>query len=226
MAPPSLFIVALVLITIATVDATTFTIFNKCSYTVWPAAIPVGGGTRLDPGQKTTLTAPAGTAGARIWARTGCKFDSSGRGSCVTGDCGGILVCAAGGATPATLAEYTLGTAGKSDFYDISLVDGFNVPMSFGPVGGSSCHAISCAADINAKCPAALKVNGGCVSACIKFNTEQYCCRTSGPSACQPTDYSRFFKGLCPDAYSYAYDDKSSTFTCAAGTNYQVTFCP
>ncbi|VAI26617.1 unnamed protein product [Triticum turgidum subsp. durum] len=127
---------------------------------------------------------------------------------------------------PASLAEYTLGTGSNADFYDISLVDGFNVPMSFGPVGGS-CRAVSCAADINAKCPSELKVDGGCMSACGKFGTAQYCCPPpSTPSTCGPTNYSRFFKGLCPDAYSYAYDDKTSTFTCASGTNYQLTFCP
>ena len=29
-----------------------------------------------------------------------------------------------------------------------------------------------------------------------------------------------------PDAYSYAKDDQTSTFTCPAGTNYRVDFCP
>ncbi|PNT62577.1 hypothetical protein BRADI_4g05430v3 [Brachypodium distachyon] len=208
------------------VDAARFTITNKCSYTVWPASIPVGGGVRLDPGRTTTLDVAAGTPAVRIWARTGCTFDASARGSCKTGDCGGKLACTAGGKPPATLAEFTLGSgSGSRDFYDVSLVDGFNVPVSFAPAAGSGCHAISCAADINARCPPELKVDGGCASACLKFNTDRYCCQ-SGPAKCQPSDYSRFFKGLCPDAYSYAFDDKSSTFTCAAGTNYQITFCP
>ncbi|BAF26073.1 Os10g0147200, partial [Oryza sativa Japonica Group] len=36
-----------------------------------------------------------------------------------------------------------------------------------------------------------------------------------------------FFKAACPRAYSYAYDDSTSTFTCAAGaTDYAITFCP
>ncbi|MCI07889.1 thaumatin-like protein 1-like, partial [Trifolium medium] len=29
----------------------------------------------------------------------------------------------------------------------------------------------------------------------------------------------------CPKAYSYAYDDASSTFTCS-GADYSITFCP
>ncbi|CAH9134567.1 unnamed protein product [Cuscuta epithymum] len=33
---------------------------------------------------------------------------------------------------------------------------------------------------------------------------------------------------MCPQAYSYAYDDKTSTFTCPSGpnNNYLITFCP
>uniref|UniRef100_J3LCG7 Phytocyanin domain-containing protein n=1 Tax=Oryza brachyantha TaxID=4533 RepID=J3LCG7_ORYBR len=36
-----------------------------------------------------------------------------------------------------------------------------------------------------------------------------------------------FFKNACPRAYSYAYDDATSTFTCTGGdTTYAITFCP
>uniref|UniRef100_M8CCG5 Thaumatin-like protein n=1 Tax=Aegilops tauschii TaxID=37682 RepID=M8CCG5_AEGTA len=36
-----------------------------------------------------------------------------------------------------------------------------------------------------------------------------------------------FFKTACPRAYSYAYDDATSTFTCAGGVSaYAITFCP
>ena len=35
----------------------------------------------------------------------------------------------AGGVPPVTLAEITLNGAGGLDFYDVSLVDGFNVPV-------------------------------------------------------------------------------------------------
>uniref|UniRef100_M8C4V8 Thaumatin-like protein n=1 Tax=Aegilops tauschii TaxID=37682 RepID=M8C4V8_AEGTA len=163
------FILAL-LLAIAATDAITVHVLNKCPYTVWPGAVPVGGGSRLDPGQAAAIQVPPGTAAGRIWGRTGCNFDASGHGSC---------------------------------------------------------HAISCAADINAKCPSELKMDGGCSSACLKFGTPKYCCTPPlTPSTCGPTDYSRFFKGLCPDAYSYAYDDKSSSFTCPVGSDYQVTFCP
>ncbi|CAI8619371.1 unnamed protein product [Vicia faba] len=45
--------------------------------------------------------------------------------------------------------------------------------------------------------------------------------------SCGATDYSRYFKTRCPDAYSYPKDDATSTFTCPGGTtNYRVVFCP
>ena len=68
-----------------------------------------------------------------------------------------------------------------------------------------------------------------CRSACEAFAEAEYCCSGAygSPAACAPTPYSRFFKGACPAAYSYAYDDATSTFTCAAaGGGYDVVFCP
>ncbi|VAI26615.1 unnamed protein product [Triticum turgidum subsp. durum] len=44
------FILAL-LLAIAATDGITVHLLNKCPYTVWPGAYPVGGGSRLDPGQ-------------------------------------------------------------------------------------------------------------------------------------------------------------------------------
>nr|AKU38392.1 pathogenesis-related protein 5 [Allium sativum] len=202
-------------------SAATFAVTNKCPYTVWAAAVP-GGGRRLDPGQSWTINVAPGTTGARIWGRTGCSFDGSGRGNCQTGDCGGVLQCTAYGRPPNTLAEFALNQFNGQDFFDISLVDGFNIGIDFSPTSGN-CHGIRCAADIVGECPAQLKAPGGCNNPCTVFGGEQYCCN-QGP--CDPTDYSRFFKRNCPDAYSYPQDDQTSLFTCPAGTNYSVVFCP
>nr|GLL45165.1 hypothetical protein T459_00328 [Ipomoea trifida] len=207
-------------------SAANFEVHNNCPYTVWAAATPVGGGQRLDQGQSWNINVPPGTAMARIWGRTNCNFDGSGRGSCQTGDCGGVLQCTGWGKPPNTLAEFALNQFNNLDFFDISNIDGFNIPISFAPTspGADKCHSISCTADIIGQCPAALKVPGGCNNPCTTFGGQQYCC-TNGP--CGPTDYSRFFKGLCPDAYSYPQDDATSTFTCPGGsTDYRVTFCP
>ncbi|CAM9001535.1 unnamed protein product [Rhodiola kirilowii] len=218
----SAFLLAIGIINFA--NAAQFVITNNCPYTVWAGAVP-GGGRRLDPrpSQTWTLDVAPGTAGARIWARTGCNFDASGQGRCETGDCGGLLACQGYGSPPNTLAEYALNQFSNLDFFDISLVDGFNVPMDFSPTSGGCTRGIKCIADINGQCPGPLRAPGGCNNPCTVFKTDEYCCNSGN---CSPTDYSRFFKQKCPDAYSYPKDDPSSTFTCPGGTNYKVVFCP
>ncbi|KAL8162603.1 hypothetical protein V2J09_014092 [Rumex salicifolius] len=206
-------------------SAREFTIINDCKETIWPAVTPggsfAGGGFTLKPGKSMSFTAPVGWVG-RIWGRTGCNFNSAGNGSCQTGSCGTSLQCkSASGETPATLAEFTLAA---TDFYDVSLVDGFNVPMVVTPVDGKgNCTVAGCDSDLRRNCPAELqrKAGGrtvGCRSACDVYGTDAYCCRGvyGNPVVCQPTYYSKKFKDACPTAYSYAYDDPSSIFTCSA----------
>ncbi|KFK33653.1 hypothetical protein AALP_AA5G041900 [Arabis alpina] len=226
------------------VSATVFTLQNNCPYTVWPGILSGNsnnlgdGGFPLTPGASVQLTSPPGWSG-RFWARTGCNFDSTGRGSCVTGDCGGILKCTGSGVPPATLAEFTVGSSiSDKDFYDVSLVDGYNVEMGITPQGGDGsgdCHYAGCVADINEICPNELRImdpynNGNvaaCKSACAAFNSPEFCCTGAHatPDTCSPTQYSTMFKNACPSAYSYAYDDATSIFTCS-GSNYLITFCP
>lgn len=215
----------------------TFTFVNRCEYTVWPGILANAGSPRLDstgfelPKETSrSFQAPTGWSG-RFWARTGCNFDDSGSGSCLTGDCGsGQVECnGLGAAPPATLAEFTLGTGGQ-DFYDVSLVDGYNLPMVVEGSGGSGmCASTGCSTDLNRQCPAELKVGDGdaCKSACEAFGSPEYCCSGAfnTPATCRPSVYSEMFKAACPRSYSYAYDDATSTFTCT-GADYTVTFCP
>jgi hypothetical protein len=223
-----------------------FVFVNKCAQTVWVGAYgapaPEGGGFRLDAGQSHTVAMPAGKWSGRFWGRTGCRFDAGGAGSCETGDCGGKLACAgATGKTPATLAEFTLGDAANPDFYDLSLVDGYNLPMGIAPLEGTftrspgaahDCLVPSCAHDLDASCPAELRLMSGaqvigCLSACERFKTDEYCCAGAHnqPATCPPFSYAQVFKAACPTAYSYAYDDATSTFTCR-GEDYAIFFCP
>ncbi|XP_052199719.1 thaumatin-like protein [Diospyros lotus] len=206
---------------LAETHAATFDITNNCNFTVWAAAIP-GGGRRLDQGETWSINVRSGSTLGRFWGRTNCNFDEKGRGHCQTGDCDGLLECKGYGTPPNTLAEYALKQFSDLDFYDISLVDGFNVAMEFTPTTGN-CRGLKCTADINQQCPTELKAPGGCNNPCRVFNTSEYCC-TSGN--CNPTTYSKFFKQRCPDAYSYPKDDQTSTFTCPSGTDYRVAFCP
>ncbi|KAL3514779.1 hypothetical protein ACH5RR_027496 [Cinchona calisaya] len=221
----------------------TFTLVNKCGYTVWPGILSGAGtaplsvtGFALHVGESKIIEAPS-SWGGRMWGRTNCTQDSTGVFSCVTGDCGsGKLECAGGnGAPPATLAEFKLDGDGGKDFYDVSLVDGYNLPMLVVPQGGSgpNCTTIRCVMDLNGTCPSELKVTGtggqsvACKSACDAFGQAQYCCSGaySNPDTCKPSKYAVVFKNACPHAYSYAYDDKTSTFTCT-GADYIITFCP
>ncbi|XP_072147468.1 thaumatin-like protein 1b [Setaria viridis] len=100
-------------------------------------AIPstVTGGDTHGRCQTLAVTVASAWSG-RIWGRTLCVTDSSGAFACSTADCGsGAVECSGrGAAPPATLAEFTLaGNTGGDDLYDVSLVDGFNVPMLFAP---------------------------------------------------------------------------------------------
>ncbi|KAH7862868.1 hypothetical protein Vadar_010485 [Vaccinium darrowii] len=203
--------------------AANFNIINNCPYTLWAAAKP-GGGLRLDQGQTWTINfQPAVGDTGRIWARTSCRFDGTGRGKCQTSDCGGVLECEVDGQPPNTLAEFGQNNSSNMDLIDISLIDGFNVPMEFSSTSSGCTRVIGCTADINGLCPHQLRAPGGCHNPCTVFNTSEYCCNTGN---CGPTNYSRFFKDRCPDAYSYTFDDPSSSFQCPSGTNYSVVFCP
>ncbi|KAM7523113.1 hypothetical protein LguiA_013015 [Lonicera macranthoides] len=228
------------------VESVTFTITNNCPYTIWPATLTGGGpgvaqlpntGFELRQGATSSIDVPAQWTSGRVWARAHCTTDPNGRFTCPVADCAtGQVPCnGAGGVPPATLAEFTLGSQGQ-DTFDVSNVDGFNLPLSIAPQGGAGdmCITTSCRADINADCPQQLAIrdaNGatiGCRSGCNAFDTPEECCRGSSndPQACQPTASSRFFKDRCPQAYSYGYDDRTSTFTCTGGPNYAITFCP
>ncbi|KAF3794569.1 Pathogenesis-related protein 5 [Nymphaea thermarum] len=217
----------------------TFTITNNCQFTIWPAILSGAGslelsptGLQLKPRTSYNIQATPKWSG-RIWGRTGCNFDSEGNGVCLTGDCGGNLECnGRGGQPPVTLFEITLGDGNTDDYYDISLVDGYNLPIIAKPCSiNGDCNATGCATNLNSGCPRELQVvDGGvvaCKSACNAFGLDQYCCTGSfaNPTSCKPSYYSTMFKTACPRAYSYAFDDGSSTFTCKA-VAYTITFCP
>ncbi|KAM7504953.1 hypothetical protein LguiB_003857 [Lonicera macranthoides] len=180
--------------------ACTFTLTNNCPYTIWPGTLAGSGtpelpltGFQLESSQSIGIPSVPGWSG-RIWARTGCTFDALGAGTCQTGDCGGRLECDGIGATPPiSLFEITMGKGDDNDFYDVSFVDGYNLPLIASPRGVyGGCNATGCASDINMGCPKELQVVFGegkeeeedekaggvvaCKSACEAFGLDQYCC--------------------------------------------------
>jgi hypothetical protein len=222
------------------------TIVNNDDETIWAATnpnaqhpIPVTGW-KLDPGQSVTFAVPAGWGG-RVWGRTGCSFNAAGVGHCQTGDCGGVFQCKGTGATPATLAELTLDSFDGLDFYDVSLVDGSNLPMYINtthrvgtdPVSTNGCYQGTCTTAI--QCPSAMQVKVGgqavaCTTACQAFGGDAYCCQGAwaGRQNCNPAkwpvDYAKLvYKDAEPYAYSYAFDD-SATMACKGGCYYKITF--
>ncbi|KAI5666051.1 hypothetical protein M9H77_15904 [Catharanthus roseus] len=218
------------------------TLVNNCPYTVWPAIQPNAGHPVLERGGFAlhTLThrsfpAPTTHWSGRIWGRTGCTY-SNGRFSCATGDCGGRLECdGRGGATPATLAQFDI-HHGHADFssYGVSLVDGFNIPMTVTPhEGRGNCPVVGCKADLLATCPAPLRLHGGngrvmaCKSGCEAFGTDELCCRNhfNNPQTCKASSYSEFFKHACPATFTYAHDSPSLMHDCSAPRELKVIFC-
>ncbi|KAJ9155470.1 Osmotin, thaumatin-like protein [Pleurostoma richardsiae] len=276
---------------------------NNCPDTIWPGintqsgSGPGTGGFELGAGLAKAMEVSHDWVG-RVWGRTNCTFNSNGTGpanatasaSCLTGDCSGKLDCDSSGTPPATLAEFTLsgGVNGDQNFYDISLVDGYNLPVGLVYLPGSNTTFIppnlvnqACIgtagyladparlgttytnssfplpleprrtnADLRRWCPWDLqaypppKKGGGvfpypddgiarptfdpCLSACAKTGSDKDCCtgKHSTAGKCHAGLYARKAKRVCPDAYSYAFDDQTSTFIIPRGGGWRVVFCP
>jgi hypothetical protein len=86
-------------------------------------------------------------------------------------------------------------------------------------------------------CPNELQVKNSagqtvaCRSSCNKFGTDEYCCagQFNNPNICNPSKWevnsASYFKRNCPNAYSYAYDDGSSTYICQHNNvGYKIVF--
>jgi len=229
-----------------------FIVKNNCNETVWVAGagnpVPVfnnsSGGFELAPGATVSTSVPVPWIGGRFWGRRQCTFDSTGKGSCATGDCGGLLQCQHAGAGNTSLAEFTLtGSPTGADNYDISLVDAFDFPISVQLNDPQPTHAINaaCQVDLRASCPAAQRIldkSGNvvaCNSLCGQFGTPNYCCAGpyANPQSCNNVHWDTNYRGSilkqsCPSAYGYAFDDASSDFGVAPppAQGYTITFCP
>ncbi|CAN8286623.1 unnamed protein product [Cochlearia groenlandica] len=235
----------------------TFTIENKCEYTIWPASYDYSGSINtsnlvLEKGEKHSINASSSWIG-RVWGRTLCSTNSKGSFSCVTGGC--ILgqqakECLDNSTRPTTVAEFNLAPngSGSADYYDVNVVDGYNLPLLVTPVN-EKCKSIGCDIDIARTCPLELMLNRSssssssisstgrdhpiaCRTTCQKEKTRELCCvgiyaeEVVSPADCKRTSYSKAFDNACPGAYSYVYDTNSSTFTCPYTSDYVITFCP
>jgi Thaumatin family len=222
----------------------TITLVNHTEQTIWPAASPGStagqSGWTLKPGAEVSFQVPHDW-NARLWGRTGCHF-GGGAGGCRTGDCDGRYQCGGWGTIPATLGEFNFDAYKGLDFYDISMVDGSNLPMYATPTTGEAPHKVGldgclsptkCTTEV--RCPASLRVprhggpEVGCISPCARFGSNRYCCRGPFAAGCSPAktwpvDYAKVFKRAEPYAYSWSGDDPTSVFTCKGTCDYTITF--
>ncbi|KZV45652.1 hypothetical protein F511_02312 [Dorcoceras hygrometricum] len=120
------------------------------------------------------------------------------------------------------------------NFYDVSLVDGYNLPISVSTKQADTrCNIRGCGKNLKATCPTELQVLNknrevvACKSACLAFNLDTFCCRNEygSPDKCRPSVYSKMFKEACPSYFSYAFDMPTPMVNCGAD-EYVVTFCP
>lgn len=191
----------------------------------------------LDP-QACVAVAVREVATGRAWGGTGCVDD----------------VCAGdGNLGRGSLVQLNLPAEG-TDFYDVSLVDGFNVPLAMIPVPngydveGEPCRPASCAADLTVVCPDELLRYDDdgevayCASTCRACDPCLECddcadlaspaCSGCGAfaefcctgQACQANDYTMLWKSLCPDAITHPED--AGARTCTQRPDYDIVFCP
>jgi hypothetical protein len=204
-------------------------IANDCAYDVWTFALPVStlpdsAPLKVGAGEAVVMGWSDDFSG-RIWPRSGC-----------TG-AGSSLQCAQSAYD--TLAEFTLTRGMDSDWYDISLVDGFTIPLAIlqldaawtpsssyvpgGKLGSDAvCGSPVCATDLLLHCPASQqrKDASGAVVACVNGQN--------------PGPIQEYFKTGCPTAYSWPYDDPQSLFTCpdyaqnggVGARDYEIVYCP
>ncbi|XP_021633041.1 pathogenesis-related thaumatin-like protein 3.5 [Manihot esculenta] len=234
-------------------NAKIITMQNKCDFTIWPGyqiVIPLAEGGRrnvdsgfeLSAGKSVNFTV---VDYATIWGRTGCSFNESEFGSCITGDCEGRLRCGDIFGRqfihqqPVTYAYLEFGKNEYPDFFAINVGAGYNAPISIIPYGGSDagdnkCKATSCSIDLKESCPDELKqrFNGitvACRNPCFHYPSvePQFCCPYYGyeKDDCKPTNYFQVFEAACPSAGSTPEFDISRSSMCSNANNYLISFC-
>jgi len=181
-------------------------VHNNCSETIWLGSSgncrttaspcpeffdpPKGANVEIDKGAHIVFHVEKGWQG-RFWPRTGCKFNKDGL--CDAGDCcdsGGCVnkdhkfakACFYSGSPPVLVIEPTFDAPsgnGPIDYFDASMVDGYNVLMSIAAVAktynpspdpgmNSKYWCTTAGCDSSPSCPEFLKdsTTGNCWSPC------------------------------------------------------------
>ena len=125
------------------------------------------------------------------------------------------------GAEHHSLAEFTFNTDFQNfDWYNISYVDAFNLPLQIVPLARPKCDTLTCAQDWLSVCPAVGQYEDatGEVVACVSPDRNN----ADSPVA-------QLFEG-CDDAYAWSGDDQKGTdpspVRACAGEDFEIVFCP
>jgi thaumatin family protein len=185
---------------------------------------------RWSPGKPWSLAGP--TSGRAAFGRVRSAPATRGK-----------LKCAQTGND--TLAEFTLTAGMNSDWYDISLVDGFTIPTGIiqldapwtpsasyvpgGPLGADQqCGSPICAVDLNLMCPDSQQMKDGTGKVVGCKNGQS----SNGGRGSTPV--TTYMKDGCPTSYTYPYDDPQSLFICPSAVqnggkgskDYKIIYCP
>ncbi|KAI3419405.1 hypothetical protein GPALN_006649 [Globodera pallida] len=201
---------------------------NGCPYEIFVAgAVHVN----LTAGTTKTKSVPAVSSAQRLWANTDC--DKMNNPHCNL----------AAAMPPISLFEWTFDADGKQTF-DVSYVDGANVPIS---VHVPNCTSVTYDNKLGNSLdklvdgmPDAMKMvdsNGKkrVKSVCLAYGTDSVCCRNAHdqPTTCgrahnwtadQIAGYNAMLAAF-PTSYNYAYDDRNATKVCWSCTNFRIGFC-
>jgi hypothetical protein len=125
------------------------------------------------------------------------------------------------GAEHHSLAEFTFNTDFNDfDWYNISYVDAFNLPLRIEPLLRPKCKILSCPTDLLPECPSVgrFQDSQGEVVACVS------------PDRNNATSPVALYFESCDEAYAWSGDDQKgedpSPVRACAGEDFQITFCP
>jgi hypothetical protein len=180
---------------------TTLVFVNGCTSTLGYAGSDIPGGT-LAPGAFVCVDIGSATesiASKRYWGWLGADP----------------------GAERHTLAEFTFNTSFHDfDWYNISHVDAFNLPMQIVPVDRPDCRTLTCATDFLSNCPSEGQYRDatGQVIACVSPRRDD-----------AQSPVVQYFE-TCDDAYAWSGDDANgsdpSPMCACAGEDWDIVFCP
>jgi hypothetical protein len=127
--------------------------------------------------------------------------------------------------TAATKMEMTVNGAFAQDYYDLSNIDGYNLPLLVNPTfiaRGGQRSGLHCGTPI-CNIP---NINQVCGSPNYYTGYPAYGCKNVDGGGTSATQGTQFFKNPCQSSYSYSSDNNNVVYACETGSNYEVVFCP